>query len=223
MFKLGIVPFEIVKHSEYLIDHFNFGKRFAANGSPEEQRTGVIGQNMVLRLLGYPLMDGSGGCDDGTDIDYGGMKVDIKTMGRDHDPKPDWVNNYIGYQMKFKTDVFIFCSFNKSSLRLTVCGYCPKDLFIKKASYYPQGTPRYRDDGSTFPSKAPLYEIKNSDIVDVQSIQDLIEGLDLTKKILAARLITENPESWPGCRQFNNQGANKGAQDYHGTNPHDQT
>jgi len=172
VFKL-IVPEKVLQHSLQQVQKYNFGQRSTANGTPEQQLTGIIGQSMMQQLFGLPLVDGATGCDDGVDIAYAGLSVDVKTMGRTTDVRPYYVNNFLGLQLKFTTDVLVFCSYNKRNSELTVCGWCTKKAFTQKASFYPQGTLRNRSDGSSFKTFSDLYEISNSDLNDVSSIDDL--------------------------------------------------
>ena len=98
-------------------------------------------------------------------------------MGRTTDVRSNYVNNFIGLQMKFNTDLYIFCSLNKNTEELTICGWIPKSEFVKKASFYPKGTIRRRSDGTTFSTFADLYEIQNTELYDVFSIQDLFNKI----------------------------------------------
>jgi hypothetical protein len=82
-------------------------------------------------------------------------------MGRNGPPRPDYVNNFVALQRQFATDVLLFCSFNKQTRILTVCGWIEKEEFLRRASLFPAGTVRIRADGTTFLAKADLYEIEN--------------------------------------------------------------
>jgi len=43
----------------------------------------------------------------------------------------------------------------------------------ESAAFFEKGQLRYRDDGTTFPAKAPLYEIKQSDLNKIDSVEDM--------------------------------------------------
>lgn len=173
MFKIP-VPSRIIDHCKNQISKYNFGQRRIANGTPEQQLTGIIGQCVIMQLFGLDLIDGSTGCDDGTDISYKGLSVDVKTMGRTTDVRTYYVNNFLALQIKFNTDLYIFCSLNKVNNELTVCGWLPKIEFKQKAKFYPQGTYRTRSDGSKFRTFADLYEIPNSELNNVDSFDELV-------------------------------------------------
>lgn len=172
MFKIKVSK-EIIDHCENQLNQYNFGKRSTANGNREQQLTGLIGQSTIQHLFGLPLIDGSKGCDEGTDIVINGYKIDIKTMGRTTEVRPDFVNNFIALQAKFDTDIYIFCSFHKLQKELTVCGFCTKEHFFKKADFFKKGTTRTRSDKSSFTLFADLYEIKNTDLMPVNSFEEL--------------------------------------------------
>lgn len=173
MFKIQVSKY-IIEHCQKQIQLYNFGQRRIANGTPEQQLTGIIGQCAIMEKFGLDLINGADGCDDGQDINYKGLVVDVKTMGRTVDVRPNFVNNFIALQLRFNTDLYIFCSLNKRNNELTVCGWIPKSEFLKKASLYPKGTIRTRTDGTSFRTFADLYEIENHDLIDVNSFNELV-------------------------------------------------
>ncbi len=136
MFKITVKE-SIIQHCKDQIAHYNFGQRCVANGTPEQQLTGIIGQCVIMDLFGLDLIDGSSGFDDGVDILFKGKRIDVKTMGRTTDVRPDYVNNFMALQVSFNTDLYIFCSFNKKNDELTVCGWLPKSEFNEKAQFFP--------------------------------------------------------------------------------------
>ena len=176
MFKVKVSD-RVKAHCQDQIARYNFGMRSQANGTREQQYTGILGQCTILELLGKELINGADGCDDGEDLNFEGLSIDVKTMGRTTDVRPDFVNNFIALQMKFQTDLYIFCSLNKKNEELTICGWIPKSEFLKKASFFPKGTTRRRTDGTSFQTFADLYEIKNTELYDASSIQELFRKI----------------------------------------------
>lgn len=87
---------------------------------------------------------------------------------RDH-----YVHNFISYQSKYRVDYYIFASYNTKTEVLSICGYVSKEEFLQRAQFFNKGDLRYRDDGTSFPTKAPLYEIKQSDLNRVDSLSEL--------------------------------------------------
>ena len=172
MFKIKVKD-SIIKHCEEQIKKYNFGKRGYADGTPKQQLVGIIGQTVVLDLFGLPWIDGGKGFDGGVDLVYRGITLDVKTMGRTTDVRPYYVNNFIGLQKKYIVDAYIFVSFNKKTKELTIVGWLPKKLLEEKADFFPKGSFRTRSDGSKFRTFTDLYEIKNSDLFDINSIEDL--------------------------------------------------
>lgn len=171
------VPNEIVAYSFKLASVKNYGLRSEANGSFEEQVRGLIGQNHVLRQFGLPAMNLEDGFDGGIDLSVCGMKLDVKTMGRSVDPKPDYVNNFFSAQKKFSPDGYLFCSLNVKTWVITYCGWADIDTFNCKATLYKAGEERVRDDGTKLTLKADIYEIKNSDLIQSGSFQEMFSQM----------------------------------------------
>jgi hypothetical protein len=67
----------------------------------------------------------------------------------------------------------VFASYNTVKNVLSICGLISKEEFRKKSVFYNQGDKRYRDDGSYFLARTPLYEIKQSDLIPINSVEDL--------------------------------------------------
>lgn len=167
----------LIAFVENLLKEYNFGKRGFADGNYLEQRTGLIGQTSIQRLFGVSDPDGRKGFDGGNDFVFNNLGIDVKTMGRTTDPKPEYVNNFIGLQKEYPSDIIIFCSFNKKTAILTVCGWIvKKELFIR-SHFYPQGSKRYRDDGSYFVTKTGLFEIENYKLNSPSSFKELRNDL----------------------------------------------
>lgn len=177
MFKVKVSD-EILRHSAEQVEKFNFGQRYTANGTKEQQFTGIIGQCVVMEIFEQGLVDGSTGFDGGTDISVMGCSIDVKTMGRTSDVRYNYVNNFMALQKKLNTDLFIFCSYHKEKKEITVCGWIPKAEFLQKASFYPKGSIRTRANGTTFSTSADLYEIRNDMIYDVDSAETLVKQIN---------------------------------------------
>jgi len=164
---------ELKEYCGELITNHNFGNRGFADGNREEQYTGLIGQSMICRLLGSPLPTGEGGFDEGVDIEINGLRVDVKTMGRTTPVREYYVNNFIALQKNYQTDVYFFCSIDKSTSKFTVCGWVTKAQLLDRAEFYKKGTKRYRSDKTWFETKADLYEIANDKLNVVNSPDEL--------------------------------------------------
>lgn len=156
-----------------LVNKYNFGNRGRGDGDQRMQETGILGQICLADLLGLPRPSGESGFDGGVDFVIDGANVDIKTMGRTVDVKHHYVHNFIGYQLKYDCEYYIFASYNSHLEKLQICGIVSKEEFLNKATHYKIGDKRYRDDGTYFFSRAPLYEIKQSDLNDINSIEDI--------------------------------------------------
>jgi len=169
---------EIIRHCKKQLEKYNFGKRGIADGTPEQQLTGIIGQSVVLDLFNLPWVDGSTGFDEGVDLVYRTLSIDVKTMGRTTGVRPYYVNNFIGLQKDYHVDAYIFASLNKKTNELTIVGWLPKKELLKRAAFFKKGSVRKRSDGSTFKTFADLYEIENRKLFDVSTFSDLTNQLD---------------------------------------------
>jgi hypothetical protein len=172
MFKIDVGD-DVIAYSEDQVSRYNFGQRSHANGNKEEQTTGVIGQCVVMDMFGVGYVDGSSGFDNGIDISFNGVGLDVKTMGRTVDPRPEYTNNLMASQMSYDTDAYIFCSYNKKSRNLTVCGWLPKSEIRNVGRHYEKGAVRTRADKTTFVTKADMYEIDNSVLYEADTIDGL--------------------------------------------------
>lgn len=172
-----LVTGEQVEFANSLVQDNNFGMRGKGDGNKKEQFVGMLGQTVVGDSLHYPRPTGGEGFDGGYDFNINGKRVDVKTMGRTTPVRNYYVHNFVGYQEGYDVDYYIFTSFNKETEVLTICGYIDKDNFFKKAKYYEEGTMRYRSDGTGFRTKAPLYEINQSDLYEINEIEEIYEKI----------------------------------------------
>lgn len=172
-----VVNNEQINFATQLINNYNFGQRGRGDGTKEQQRTGLIGQTVFADLISAERPDGATGFDGGKDFIINGKRVDIKTMGRTVPMRNYFVHNFVGYQRNYEVDYYIFASFNKSNNTLTVCGYIDKEQFFQRAAFFPAGSVRTRADGSSFTTFAPLYEIKQSDLIQANSLDNMLKGI----------------------------------------------
>ena len=163
----------ILDHVKWLCKHVNYGQRGNADGSLRQQMIGLAGQCHVMDMMGFELPKITHEHDGGVDINLNGLKLDVKTMERKVEPKANYVNNVIGLQSHFNTDAYIFCSLNITNKVLSVCGWINKPDFLKLAVFTPKGEKRYRSDNTWFETKADLYELENSLLNPINSIDDL--------------------------------------------------
>lgn len=98
-------------------------------------------------------------------------------MTRTVSVQPHYVHNFIGYQENYQVDYYIFASYNKRNDVFTICGYVSKEEFKLLANFYNKGDKRYRDDDTWFISRAPLYEIMQSKLKSLDSIEDIKENI----------------------------------------------
>lgn len=176
MFDINVSD-EQINYADETVNNYNFGQRGRGDGTREQQRTGIIGQTVFADLISAARPNGAEGFDGGKDFIINGKRVDIKTMGRTVPVLDHYVHNFVGYQKPYDVDYYIFASFNKKRNILTICGYIDKKQFFERADYLPAGSVRHRDDGSSFTTFAPLYEIKQSDLIQANSLEDILKGI----------------------------------------------
>lgn len=179
----SIIPKEnIIQHAKNLVENKNFGKRHTGNGNKEQQFTGILGECVICDLFRKPFPSPiQNDFDGGVDFKLFENKVDVKTMGRTTDPKDYFVNNFIKFQDIFNPDIYLFCSYNKKTNNFTICGWIGKEDFEKKRILYEKGAIRKRSDGTEFVCTYDNYEIKNSDLNQVNSIDELYRAISFFK------------------------------------------
>ena len=176
MFDIRVTT-EQFNFAQDMVTRYNFGMRGYGDGNQKEQLTGIIGQTVFADLLGLPRPNGADGFDNGVDFVINGRKVDIKTMSRTVSVKDHYVHNFIGYQRNYSVEYYVFASYNTRTGVLSICGFVSKDEFLQRAKFYNKGDLRYRDDGTSFPTKAPLYEIRQGDLNRSDSLRELVAGI----------------------------------------------
>ena len=155
------------------VNQKNFGQRGQFDGNRDNQITGILGEAVLYRLLKQDYPDYKNFSL--VDLQINRLTVDAKNMKRKVAMKDHYVHNFVGYQKDFKVDILLFSSWNCSGFpgTLQICGWLPKDEFLKHANFYNVGDIRTRDDGTTFTTRAPLFEIENSKLNPIDSLEDL--------------------------------------------------
>lgn len=176
MWDIKVTP-EQIGYAKKMVARYNFGNRGYGDGNAREQFVGVLGQTVLADILGQERPTGQDGFDQGVDFVINGLKVDIKTMSRTVPVKPHYVHNFIGYQKTYSVDYYIFASFNTVTNVLSLCGCISKEGFFAKAAFYEKGEKRFRDDGTFFINKAPLYEISQSDLTEFDNKEELLKDI----------------------------------------------
>lgn len=144
-----------------LVNKCNFGKRGKFDGNKERQYTGILGQVAVADLLEYPRPTAGDTWDHGIDFIVGDKKIDLKTMMRNGPTRLSMVSNLSGLQVEQgETGVYLFSSINRTNRVLTIIGWLKK-IELDRKMFLPQGTPRRRQDGTTFELWCDTYEVPN--------------------------------------------------------------
>ena len=164
-----IIPNKLKNDVWQYLNENNIGNRFEFNGNKEQQFVGLVGEIIIKRLFGLDH-EFKNGFDGGFDFVYKGLKIDVKTMGRNVDVKDYFVNNFVAHQKQFDCDIYIFCSLNKKTNELTICGFLSKKQLLKLAVLYKKGDKRKRSNGTTFQIKTDSYEIQNKNLKNISKL-----------------------------------------------------
>jgi len=171
MFSIN-VPYDIVEYSTELVEAVNFGVRGKQDGSKAQQLIGIISQNAVLHKLEMPLVTASRESKE-YDFILNGKRVDVKsykTFGR---PRPDHEGFVVKEQIHYDLDTYLFGAYLIGERVLIVCGWLPKDEFIKNSRYVKKGDVFRLDNGNDFTARLNAYHIKNYQLNDLKSIKQL--------------------------------------------------
>ena len=173
MFNFAIKP-EIIAHGQYLVKNCNYGMRGVDDGKKIDQLIGMVAQSAIMDLLGYELPQISDKPDGGIDIEYSGIKIDIKSTATNHYPKLDYLVNIFEAQKHYNTDVYIFSIVHREQKTITITGWMDKKEFFEVA--------KYRQKGDVINSRLTLrssdYALEIAELNQVNSLTDLIWGLD---------------------------------------------
>lgn len=138
------------------------GHRGNFDGNRVQQLFGLEAQVVVGDLLGHKRPEHQEGFDGGYDLEVNGRRYDVKCEMRTTAFMPrKYVHNLNGAQEHYKTDGYIFVSYNARIGVFEICGFISKVDFMKNAEHFPDGAERKRADGTTFkvPNRGGLYEL----------------------------------------------------------------
>lgn len=172
------VPPDVIYNAFEIVAKQRIGKTesggiIPGSGSLMDQFVGYIGQGVIsTNLLHKPITD-TGKPDGGWDILIDGMKIDVKTMGRNSTPRINQIVNFPPRQKNTPCDYLLFTSLNKNNNIFTVCGMIKKKTFFDQATYYPDGAVRTRDDGTIFRIKAENYELPIASLSQINAWKDI--------------------------------------------------
>lgn len=153
----------------------SMANRGTFDGDYHQQLFGLMAQVIVSDFLGLARPENQG-FDGGVDLEIAGKKFDVKCVIRTVDPKPHFANNLTAFQMKYDIDGYIFASYNKTTGLFTVCGWVTKKEFKEKAEYFPEGSQRYRDDGTLLTlNESANYELPNKDLRKLEHHNKMVE------------------------------------------------
>ena len=165
---------EQIEYAKYLVNNCNYGNRGKFDGDKSKQLVGMLAQTVLADYLRQPRPDTSVGFDGGYDYIINGKKVDVKCMSRKGYVIGNYVHNLIAYQKKYDVDYYIFTSLCTATNELEVCGVISKQDFYNMATFYKEGTTRYKGH-TPFTLQAPTYELQQYRLHLVGNVEDDVD------------------------------------------------
>lgn len=171
---------EQIEYAEETAKKSNIKSEYA--GSQEQQAIGFLGETVICDAMGFerPTPHGFNG---GFDIYLFTKKIDIKTMSRTTEVQDYYVHNFLDHQKKHPAACFIFCSYNRTAKILTVCGFISKTDYFRQAKFYKKGEIRTMANGKQFPAKGDMYEIRQDQIMPVNTFDDIRDYVKREERI----------------------------------------
>jgi len=158
-----IPTFEETKYVREYLQEGSVANRGEFDGDWFKQFFGVMAQLLVCNKLGLKPPVNEQSFDGGYDVEWKGMKWDVKCEVRSVNFNSNlFVHNVNAKQINYKAEGFIFVSYNKTKGIYTLCGFITKEDFLKHAEHFPKGTHRERKDGThmVVSNVGGMYEIK---------------------------------------------------------------
>lgn len=159
---------ELIEYCQNAIETNNLGLRAdqETNGKKRHQFSGLLGENVVRKLLGFEYVNGSEGFDGGFDVVFKDQKADVKTRRKPFEPElSDWFDVPLS-QINYKSQIFIFCSHNFHKDIVSVMGWIYKDDFTKNAMLFKKGTLHTYENGTTFVARYDSFRLQAKNLND---------------------------------------------------------
>ncbi len=102
---------------------------------------GFLGELVVARAYEVPISDTFQ-----YDLLINDHRIDVKTKGCTSRPKPDYLCSVMEYQLKNKSDGYIFCRADISKRKVWVLGYISKEDLLRDGFFCEAG----KQDGKFF-------------------------------------------------------------------------
>lgn len=173
------VPELVLRISNDLCRKVDFGKRGFDDGTKDQQLHGIIAQNTVALVYGFPFVQESDTWDGGYDFTVGSQKIDIKNVTTNYTPKPHYEARVVSDQLRYGVNAYLFTAYNQRKNELTLCGWLPKHLFLDRARVYKRGDVIECDDGTTFTCRLNTHQIYLHQLNKIESIELLKDDLEI--------------------------------------------
>ena len=164
----------IKEHADLILSVKNFGNRKAGfNGSKTMQRTGIIGELIIYKVLDLPFPTYESFTF--TDIEINNKKINIKTMGRNYFMRSGWVHNLVKFQVPHLVDYIVFNNYNKAQETMEIDGWLDKKTILDNMDKWSQakGNIRERDDGTFLQMGTNNIEVPTEVLNKINTVEDL--------------------------------------------------
>jgi len=143
---------EVVAFSREILDQGEMGKRGVFDGDFIQQLFGLQAQTIITDSLGIPRMTYEGFSDGGVDLEFNGIKWDVKCVLRNRKPLTSWKCNVSESQLTpvYEAEGYIFVSYDKKSSEFWIVGWITKKELLVKADKHSIGDYVLRDDKTGF-------------------------------------------------------------------------
>lgn len=177
---------DLITHCHQLVAHRNFGVRPTGdNGNHEQQLTGVIGECAMRSLFGKPWMsmDDPACPDNGFDIEYNGIRIDVKTTSSLRMPSIHGVQHmHASQERKYpNVDVYLFTTINKRDSLLLINGWITRIEYVHRRLFLPANT-LFVSGTYNMSWPSDRYIIENKYLHFCNSLDDLISQIDFLSK-----------------------------------------
>lgn len=157
---------ELLQYCTEALQKNSMGQRTdkGTNGNANHQFAGLVCENVVRKLTGYPYNNATSGFDGGWDIVYNDLRTDIKStilyqkptlLDQFHVPK---------IQLKYNTQAYLFCAYIPNDNIVYTCGYIEKDIFLAISKIVKRGQYHEEPCGRTYTARYTSHYVINNDL-----------------------------------------------------------
>jgi len=147
----------------------NIAQRGHWDGTPEQQRDGMICQVIVYKYLfeKWPDLRQIPDKPDPVDIYYNLLKIDVKGVRQQTFTEKHYHMNLAACQAHYKSDTIIFCGYHLLYHMVEILGWIPKKEICQAKNYRHQGTV----EPNGFKVKESCFTVLCRDLLDIEILK----------------------------------------------------